>query len=213
MFIALIFWVFNVTLVSAQQSVSYVDLGLPSGTLWATCNVGAANPWEFGDYFAWGEIKSKTNYSMATYKYAAGRVDTYTKYCPYAFMGYNGFTDNLTILQSSDDAASVNMGSNWKMPTREQYQELIDNCDYEWTSNYGGTGIKGAIFRSRKYTYLHIFFPMAGYYWKNERKFDTCHYWSSSGSGDGAEELHIDSNARVDVYLREYGLPVRAVRR
>ena len=94
----------------------YVDLGLPSGTLWATCNVGADTPEGYGDYFAWGETTPKTTYNWNTYKYCNGGegLNTLTKYCSDSNFGYNGFTDNLTVLQlMDDDAATVNWGSGW----------------------------------------------------------------------------------------------------
>lgn len=140
----------------------YVDLGLPSGTLWATCNVGAQNPWDYGDYFAWGETEPKDDYFWATYKYCNGSSSTMTKYCNKSDYGYNGFTDELTVLQPEDDAATVNMGSNWRMPTEAEILELHDNCDWEWTSNYNGTGVAGRIVKSRNNS-NSLFFPAAGY--------------------------------------------------
>ncbi len=71
----------------------WVDLGLPSGTLWATCNVGASRPEEYGDYFAWGETKPKSTYEWDKYKWCKDSYDTLTKYCKYSKFGYNGFTD------------------------------------------------------------------------------------------------------------------------
>ena len=77
----------------------WVDLGLPSGTLWATCNVGATKPEEYGDYFAWGETKQKNIYNLDTYRYCNnGDVKQLTKYCSDLEYGYHGFTDNLTVL-------------------------------------------------------------------------------------------------------------------
>ncbi len=81
---------------------AYVDLGLPSGTLWATCNIGATKPEEYGDYFAWGETSTKDTYDWTTYKYSKGDEDELTKYCDdsdYGYnYGYNGFTDSLNTL-------------------------------------------------------------------------------------------------------------------
>ena len=82
---------------------AYVDLGLPSGLLWATCNVGANAPEEYGDYFAWGETQPKDYYDWSTYQYCNGSENTLTKYCWYSGNGYNGYTDNLIILQPEDD--------------------------------------------------------------------------------------------------------------
>ena len=102
----------------------YVDLCLPSGTLWATCNLGANVPEEFGDYYAWGETETKTIFTVGTYKYCNGDFYSLTKYCNDPSYGYNGFTDNLAVLLTEDDAATVNLGDNWCMPTKEQWQEL-----------------------------------------------------------------------------------------
>ena len=99
----------------------YVDLDLPSGTLWATCNVGAEKPEEYGDYFAWGETKTKENYDWSTYKWCNGSEYELTKYC---VSGRYGTVDNKTELLPEDDAATANWGSNWCMPTVEQIEEL-----------------------------------------------------------------------------------------
>lgn len=112
----------------------YVDLGLPSGTLWATCNIGASKPEEYGDHFAWGETQPKSEYNWGTYKWCKGSEDTMTKYCTKSEYGYNGFADGKTELEAADDAATANWGSDWQMPSFEQFKELINN-DYttmEW---------------------------------------------------------------------------------
>ncbi len=111
----------------------YVDLGLPSGTLWATCNVGADNPETIGDYFAWGETQSKSRYYWDTYMY--GNDDNQlTKYCNNSMYGYNGFTDNLTTLQASDDAATANWGDFWRTPTKEEWEELLEYTTILWVT-------------------------------------------------------------------------------
>ena len=92
----------------------YVDLGLPSGTLWATCNVGAETPEGYGDYFAWGEIEPKSLYEWSTYKYCHGDFDQLTKYCQNATYGYDGYTDDLCVLLQMDDAATANWGEGWR---------------------------------------------------------------------------------------------------
>ena len=97
---------------SFTTDYAYVDLGLPSGLLWATCNVGADNPEDYGDYFAWGETQPKdVVYYWSTYPYCNGSYNTLTKYCNNSNYGYNGFTDDLTILLPEDDAATANSGS------------------------------------------------------------------------------------------------------
>ena len=121
-------------------SQEYVDLGLPSGLLWATCNVGADSPEEYGDYFAWGETQPKNDYSWGTYQYCMGSEYTLTKYCDNSNYGYNGFTDNLTTLLPSDDAATAQWGSGWRMPTEAECQELLNNTTHIWTTQNGVTG-------------------------------------------------------------------------
>lgn len=102
----------------------WVDLGLPSGTLWATCNVGANNPEDAGNLYAWGETSTKSTFSWSNYKYCKGTETTLTKYCGDSSYGYNGFTDGKTSLDATDDAASVNWSSKWQMPSIEQAEEL-----------------------------------------------------------------------------------------
>ncbi len=197
----------------------YVDLGLPSGTLWATCNVGAKNPWDYGDYFAWGETKPKDDYSWSTYKYANGWYDKLklTKYCNNSSYGNDGYTDNLTVLQPEDDAATVNMGSNWRMPTQAELQELYDNCDWEWTSYYNG-GVSGYIVKSRN-TSNSLFLPAAGYRFGGDlyRAGSSGYYWSSSLPADGPDigrRLYFDSGYvnPGNWGTRLYGQSVRPVR-
>lgn len=121
-------------------SHEWVNLDLPSGTLWATCNVGATTPEECGDYFAWGETQSKDYYDWNTYQYCNGRDSTMTKYCCNPNYGYNGFTDSLTNLLPEDDVATVNWGSDWRIPTKDEWQELIDNTTSVWTTQNGVNG-------------------------------------------------------------------------
>jgi hypothetical protein len=113
---------------------------LPSGTLWATCNIGANSPEEYGDYFAWGETAPKDDYNWSNYKWCNGTLNKLTKYSTRSSYGYKGFVDNKTVLDPEDDAAYVNWGSSWRMPTTEQMQELIDNCSSVWTTQNGVNG-------------------------------------------------------------------------
>ena len=137
----------------------YVDLGLPSGTLWATCNVGANSPEEYGDYFAWGETQPKDVYDWSTYQYCNGSISTLTKYCNNPDCGYNGFTDNLTTLLPEDDAAAVNWGGDWHMPSNDNWEELYENTTHIWTT---WNGVKGRLFTASNGNSL--FLPAAGYY-------------------------------------------------
>ena len=126
-----------------EQNHEYVDLGLPSGTQWATCNVGASSPEGYGDYFAWGETSPKQIYSWDTYKWcitnqSVGRGGVWlTKYC---MDSDYGIADGKTELDPTDDAAFVNWGPSWRMPTIEQQQELRDNCTRNWVSINGVWG-------------------------------------------------------------------------
>ena len=108
-----------------ENGHDYVDLGLPSGTKWATCNVGATAPEEYGDYFAWGETEPKTTYNWDTYKWCNGSEDTFTKYNTKSSYGT---VDNKTQLELADDAARANWGGQWRMPTDAEWTELCKNC-------------------------------------------------------------------------------------
>ena len=194
----------------------YVDLRLPSGTLWATCNVGATSPEGYGDYFAWGETTSKTTYDWSTYQYCDGGDgwNTLTKYCGSTVYGYNGFTDNLTVLQASDDAATANWGIGWSMPTQEQYQELIDNTTNKWTTQ---NGVNGRLFTARNGKTL--FLPVAGYYIDNEtdQVGSWGCYWSSSlstGSPNNAWSIELTrfyGAGLSGMAYRSIGSPIRPV--
>ena len=126
--------------VPAKHIDGYVDLGLPSGTLWATCNVGASAPEEFGDYFAWGETEPKDYYDWRTYKWCNGDEETLTKYSDESSFGYNGFVDNKTELDREDDAACSHYPGG-RMPSWEQIQELCDSCTWKWTQLNGVNGM------------------------------------------------------------------------
>ena len=135
----------------------YVDLGLPSGLLWATCNVGANNSEDYGDYFAWGETQPKDIYNWSTYQYCNGSYNTLTKYCSKSSYGYNGFTDNLTTLLPEDDAATVIWGDDWRIPTKDEWQELYNNTTFTWTTQ---NGVNGRLFTASNGNSL--FLPAAG---------------------------------------------------
>ena len=193
----------------------YVDLGLPSGTLWATCNVGANSPEEYGDYFAWGETSTKKTYNWSTYKYCNGDDDKLTKYCSKSDYGNNGFTDNLTVLQARDDPATANWGADWRIPTEEEWEELLNNTTHKWTTQ---NGKKGHLFTSKKNGQT-LFLSAAGYLWDDyiDSLGSFGLYWSSSLDTDypySAWGFYVDSgDYYVDgSYYRLGGLSVRAVR-
>ena len=119
----------------------YVDLGLPSGLKWATMNVGASSPEEYGDYFAWGETEAKNNYNWSTYKFELG-TDYNGPFSKYVTQSSYGTVDNKTVLDLEDDAAHVNWGGSWRMPTDAEWTELRNNCTWTWTSQNGVNGRK-----------------------------------------------------------------------
>lgn len=134
----------------------YVDLGLPSGLLWATTNVGAENPWDIGGRYAWGEIATKDWYDWDNYKWCNGSEMAMTKYCSDSAFG---FVDNKTILDESDDVAHVVYGGLWRMPTKEEAEELYSNCI--WTSETLN-GVNG--YRATAANGNSLFFPLNGQY-------------------------------------------------
>ena len=193
-----------------------IDLGLPDGTKWACCNVGATSPESYGGYYAWGETEEKDDYDWSTYLYCNGSISTMTKYCIHNSYGYNGFTDGLTELLPEDDAATANWGSGWQMPTVEQFQELI-NSEYtttEWTTL---NGVKGRKITSKS-NGNSIFLPAAGYR-SDASLYDVGsygHYWSRSLETYGsnyARSLYFRSGyiSTYDDY-RYCGQSVRPVR-
>ena len=197
----------------------YVDLGL--SVKWATINVGATNPEEFGDYFAWGETEPKSSYDWSTYKWCKDNFDALTKYCfDSSYWGGTGQMDNKSKLDLADDAANANMGGDWRMPTDSDWRELINNCTITWTDNYEGTGVAGSIFTGKKsgYTGVSIFIPAAG------MRVDTatldpgkyCFYWTSVLDMDREPSnacyfMSDESSTDINSYIRPEGRSVRAV--
>lgn len=192
----------------------YVDLGLPSGTLWATCNVGANSPEEYGDYFAWGETTPKDTYDWSTYKWCSWNGSEYriTKYCKGS---YYGRVDDKRELDPEDDAATANWGSDWRMPTISQLNELY-NSSYttkEWTTL---NGVNGRLITSKKNGNT-LFLPAAGYSWGGspDDAGSNGNYWSRSlslYSNHASRLLFSSGNRDWDYYYRNCGLSVRPVR-
>ena len=152
-----------------------VDLGLPSGTLWADRNVGADSPEDYGDYFAWGETEPKSTYDWSTYKWCKGFTSkSLTKYCTNSSNGYNGFTDGKTSLDLSDDAATANMGSYWRMPTYAELQELKNKCNWKWITQNGVNGYK-VTGPNKKSIFLPLKEEYLGY-WSNSIDEDYPHF-------------------------------------
>jgi len=191
-----------------------VDLGITDAKgktiYWATCNVGASNPWEYGHYFAWGETKGYTSnvkdghkFDWAYYKLCKGTYDSMTKYCTDSKYGT---VDGKKLLEVKDDAATAQWGGNWRMPTRSEQDKLQKECYWQWVTRYQGHSVSGYIVYKAKTasdkgkksynkpslssTYSesdsHIFLPAAGY--RNDSDLysggSNGYYWSSSlGSG------------------------------
>lgn len=186
----------------------YVDLGLPSGTLWATCNVGAKTPEDYGDYYAWGETiglkDGKKEYDARTHKYLSvqGQNLYEKKYC---LNDYFGEIDSLYTLLPEDDVATVKLGKDWRMPTKDEMEELVKECQWNWlkisndVSGYLVTGPNGNT----------IFLPAAGYYDKisdgnNVAGLnDYLYYWTSEQNHQGPmaldNSLISDRNSRYGV--------------
>lgn len=137
------------------ETMEYVDLGLPSGLKWATCNLGASKPEGYGDYYAWGETQTKSVYSWTTYKWCNGSDHGLTKYN--ANSSY-GSVDNKATLEPDDDVAHAKLGGNWRMPTDSEWDELLDNCNATWTTI---NGVNGQLLTSKK-NGNSIFLPAAG---------------------------------------------------
>lgn len=122
-----------------HENHDFVDLGLPSGTLWATEDLSVD-----GSYFiSWGETTPKTTYNVTTYKYAKGEDNTLTKYCNSTVAGDNSFTDNITELGLEDDACNVNWGGYWSTPSWNELQELYENCNWEMRQTESGNQFVG----------------------------------------------------------------------
>ena len=189
-----------------------VDLGLPSGTLWADRNIGANSPEGYGDYFAWGETRPKSVYDWSTYKYCKGSEETMTKYCTKSSFGT---VDNKTVLEAIDDAATANWGNSWRMPTREDIIELNEKCKWTWTTRNGVKGYKVVGPNGNS-----IFLPAAGDC-GGSRKINTSlkgQYWTASLFGGYPSRVEfmsfdLDSRGNNGVCVRYDGCSVRAVAR
>lgn len=204
-----------------------VDLGLPSGLKWASFNLGASKPEEYGDYYAWGEMApyyssqdpltwkegKEAGYGWASYKWCNGSNTSLTKYCSNSYYGYEGFTDTKVVLDPEDDAAHVILGGNWRMPTDAEWMELRENCTWTWTTQ---NGVNGRLVTANNGN--SIFLPVAGL-WNGTNLGDVGsigNYWSSSlctGYPVYALGVIFDSNNVIIMYEddRFYGFSVRPV--
>ena len=206
------------------STMEYVDLGLPSGLKWAKCNLGASKPSDYGDYYAWGETAPKEEYYWSIYKWTQVGLKDWRYITKYTFA--DGHTkciwydssgafigDNITTLVAADDAATANLGSPWRMPTADEFKELIDNCTWIWTTQDGVEGyqVDGPNGNA-------IFLPIAGYYEGSVLKEagSQGRYWLSSLyslESYNAGYLFFDSGEYGRLYYYRYcGFSVRPVR-
>jgi len=205
--------------VVAPAGVEAVDLGLPSGTKWANMNVGATAPEDYGLYFAWGETMGYTSdtsdghsFDWENYKWCNGSGKTLTKYCTTSDYGT---VDNKMVLDLEDDAAYLNWGDKWRMPTITEIQELLDNTTSEWTTQ---NGVYGRKFTSKSNGNA-VFLPAAGYRYGSRLRNQSTdgYYWSSSLSESGQDfalYLSFDSGSQGTYGEdRYYGYSVRPVLR
>lgn len=187
-----------------EKTYEHVDLGLPSGILWAKCNIGADTETDAGSYFQWGDTQGYTAdqvgvdkiFDWAHYKF--GTQDNLTKY---------NSTDGLTTLQLADDAAHANMGKDWRMPTEAEYQELIDKIKSEWVTDYNGTGVNGRLFTAENGNTL--FLPAVGAASSNVVYGISLYglYWSANckenagtNFGISKDTIYINNNPRCSGY-------------
>ena len=200
------------TPVETTDGHEWVDLGLPSGTKWAATNVGANTPEGYGNYYAWGETTTKSTYNWSTYKWCKGSFNTQTKYCTSSKWSKVDYK-----LDLSDDAAYVNWGSSWRMPTSTEQDELSNTSytTWTWTTQNGVKGYKV----TSKSNGNSIFLPAAGY------RFDSSlydagsngKYWSSSLNTDYSDRAYFlilnSSNVCSTIGPRFSGFSVRPVLR
>jgi len=224
---------------NAPAGAVAVDLGLTSGTKWANMNIGATSVTDYGTYFAWGETSGltvqghttnvkegiKTHFSWDTYAWCKGTETTLTKYCPTAKQSSNWWdtggttvaADNKTQLEFADDAARANWGGAWRMPTKDEFDELINNTDKEWVADYNGSGVAGYKFMKKGDRSVYIFLPAAGFRYGSSfnGQGSSGNYWSSTLYSDnpyGAWNLRCnDGSVGTSDSYRCSGRSVRAV--
>jgi hypothetical protein len=191
-----------------------VDLGLPSGTLWAFTNIGASVPEDAGDYFAWGEVDYKSEYSWKTYKYVKGGDATkFIKYCSQAALGSGKYTDTLATLETADDVASQRWGDDWCMPTKEQFEELKKECTWKWTVRNGKNIIEITGKNGSK-----LFMPAAGFFSNRSKALVSTngYYWSNTLSDKASNKAQCftfsQNDTDVALRTRNLGLTIRPVR-
>ena len=204
---------FGTSISGKENGISYVDLGLPSGLKWATCNVGASKPYEYGGYYAWGEVTTKDAYSY-NYEYHRMAIDRKNYLlglgCPEKDIY------EVSVLKEGEDVASAVYGGEWRMPTEADRRELVEGCEWTWTYNFNSTGIKGVLGKSKTNSNT-IFIPAAGY------KYDSytielnveCDFWTASLSCHSYEAFSCfcftNEGDGLKYSIPFVGMPVRAV--
>jgi len=192
----------------------YVDLGLPSGTLWAKCNVGAETETDYGRYFQWGDIQGYTADQVGTGDGQKPFLETDYKWWS-SGIGYTKYnsTDGKTVLESEDDAAHVNMGGEWRMPTPDEFSELMSETTQETITKGGKTGI---LFISKSNSNNTIFIPFGG--WIIDGQFEVVGNYVNSVSNEivinkGYVEYFYagDDELGIDREMRWFGYTIRAV--
>lgn len=195
----------SITFVESKVEPTYVDLGL--SVKWGTCNIGAKNPEDFGNFYQWGDVATKESYDWDTYKYGTDRTN---------LEKYN-VKDGKTVLDPEDDAAIVNLGEGWRMPTPAEIKELVDNCTWEWTTVNNVKGYKVTAKNGNS-----IFLPAAGVMFAKSPYYGGQYgYYLSNMLREGEESyvkmyaqgfsFQSDKYQADDRIARNYGITVRPV--
>lgn len=204
----------TVTVPEYEPVSTVVDLGLSVN--WATCNIGANIPSGKGFYYAWGETKFKSEYELYTYSHYDNDAGQFTKYVDNPYYGYDGIADYKTVLDATDDVASVLLGGNWRMASPSEFEELINKCNWVYTSENGVWGFR-ITSTIDGYTDRSIFLPFAGYKrWSSFYSTSNGYYLSRSMSEGGncqyARVLYMSSGSKyLTNQYRYYGSSVRPV--
>ncbi|MDY4850392.1 MAG: InlB B-repeat-containing protein [Paludibacteraceae bacterium] len=197
---------------TTEQGHEYVDLGLPSGLQWATCNVGATTPEAYGNYYAWGETEPKDTYTWSNYKLCNGSTVNNAQMTKYCTQSESGVVDNKTVLDLADDAANVIWRGKWRMPTETEWTELRTNCTWTWKTLNGVNG-----YEVKSTNGNSIFLPAAGYRGEYNSISDgnsKGNYWASSldDYSKAARKVLFDATKVGSYsYYRRCGLSIRPV--
>lgn len=214
----------NVSLIEATNGINYLPYVTPvtqydyieiGGIKWATCNIGATNPWDTGLYFQWGDTQGYTATQVGVDKIFDNNNYKYYDSENYEYTKYNS-TDELTTLESTDDAATVNMGNSWRMPTTTELQALGEAVNTEWTADYQGSGVAGLICTDKTDSSKVLFFPACGMASDDSVSYiENAACWSSTLIQEGwpwginltSDGIHwADDNCECS-----YGKPIRGV--